>query len=277
MPSPLEFLMQYRALKVNTGVEVTATACRLTRQEVQLKTYFMMDWFDEKDKTVPEEQTDFNHVTAKMSSGKTADAKANAKAQNEWFKQNSERIKTAAMGKGAPQDYELALEWAIRSGRVKTPTAAAIQTYCDQRMGIDCSGFVTNYLCAAGLRAYSAKLLRGTNAQSYYNEGLAINDSTQIRQGDLLVWMRGNRVKTGPGHIGIVQSYIPACLPAGNMEVCEATGNGGATPKLLNSRYHVTKLISKGDKSLKNQVMILEVTRHGSTGDRVCVIRPAAG
>ncbi len=271
MPSPLEFLFQYRALKVNTGVEVTATACRLTREQVQLKSYFMMDW-DEG----TEELGDFNHVTTAKKSGKGADAKANAKAQNDWFKLNSERIKTAAMGKGAPQDYELALEWAVRSGRIPSSTAAAIQTYCDERLGIDCSGFVTNYLCAAGLRSYSATLLRNTNAQSYYNVGQAVNDGAQIRQGDLLVWMTGNRVKTGPGHIAIVQSYIPACLPAGNMEVCEATGAGGATPKLLNSRYHVTKIIDKGDRSLKNQVMILEVSRHGTTGSRVCVIRPQA-
>jgi len=271
MPSPHEFLLQYRALKVNTGVEVTATACRLTREQVQLKTYFMMDWDDGT-----EERRDFNHVVAKMSRGSTADSKANAKAQNEWREQNAERIKTAAMGKGAPQDYELALQWAVRSGRIPSPTAAAIQTYCDERLGIDCSGFVTNYLCAAGLRSYSAKLLRGTNAQSYYSEAAAVNDASQIRQGDLLVWMTGARVKTGPGHIAIVQSYIPACLPAGNMEVCEATGAGGATPKLLNSRYHVTKIIDKGDRSLKNRVMILEVSRHGTTGSRVCVIRPQA-
>lgn len=270
MPSPLEFLNQYRALKVNTGVEVSATNCRLTSQQAQLRTYFMMDW-----DAGTEELGDFQHVTAKMGGGSGAAAKANAKSQNEWRQQNSERILTAAMGKGAPRDYELALEWAVRSGRIAAnPTAAVIQKFCDERLGIDCSGFVTNYLCAAGRRAYSAKLVRGTNAQSYYNVGQAVNDSTQIRQGDLLVWMTGARPKSGPGHIAVVQSYLPVCMPAGNMEVCEATGAAGATPKLLCSRYNVTRIIDKGDRTLRNQVMILEVTRHGTTGSRVCVIRP---
>jgi hypothetical protein len=36
-----------------------------------------------------------------------------------WFNANKERIRNAAMGKGAPQDYELALEWAVRSRKIQ--------------------------------------------------------------------------------------------------------------------------------------------------------------
>ena len=44
-----------------------------------------------------------------------------AKSANEWFTDNQENIKTAAMGKGSPDDYQLALEWAIISGKIPNP------------------------------------------------------------------------------------------------------------------------------------------------------------
>lgn len=98
-----------------------------------------------------------------------------------------ESILNAAMGKGSPRDYELALEWAAASGKVPNPTQAAIQAFCDERLGIDCSGFVTNYLVACGKKPNSPSIVRNTNAASYFSTSHAVNDSTDIRQGDLLV------------------------------------------------------------------------------------------
>lgn len=271
MPTPLEFLDQYRALRVTAPLQacVQGGAQPMVTHTVQLLTYFMMDW-----DAGTEELGDFQHVTAQMPAGRGAPARARSQAQNLWLRQNRERISTAAMGKGAPEDYQLALEWAVRSGRIPDPTQASIQAFCNQRLGIDCSGFATNYLCAAGRRSYSAQLVRNTNAQSYYNVGQAINDFSQIRQGDLLVWMTRSRPKSDPGHIAVVQSYFPASRPGGNMEVCEATGAAAANPKLLCSRYAVTRILDRNDPSIRNQVMILECTRHGTPGSRVCVIRP---
>jgi hypothetical protein len=190
-----------------------------------------------------------------------------------WFDQNKERIRTAAMGKGAPGDYALALEWAVRTGRIANPGAGSIQTFCDEHLGIDCSGFVTNYLIAAGKREYSAQLLRGTPAASYFNVAQAVNDASAIRQGDLLVWMNGIRVKTNPGHIAVVQSYSPVSRVGGNMHVVEATGNRNAHPKLLDSWYDVERIIERNTRGLRNQVMMLEVKRHGHSGERVAVMR----
>jgi hypothetical protein len=173
------------------------------------------------------------------------------------------------MGKGAPQDYELALEWAVRSNKIRTVTQATLQTYCDDHLGIDCSGFVTNYLVACGKRTYTSNLVRNTSAASYYNAAAAVNDASQVRQGDLLVWMDGNSVKRNPGHIAVVESYVAQSMAGGNMRVVEATGASGANPKLLDSMYTVERIIPRAGAV----PMILVVKRHGVSGSRVVVIR----
>ena len=253
MPTPVEFMNRYRNLRVPVVIDdPVRQVCREGNHLVQLRKYFMMDWSDGT-----EERRDYNAVTR-------------GSRHDSWFQTNKERIKTAAMGKGAPQDYELALEWAVRSRKVASVNQGTLQTYSDDHLGIDCSGFVTNYLVAAGKKTYAATTLRGTSAASYFNAAKAVNDAGQVRQGDLLVWMRGNSVMTGPGHIAVVESYVAQCRPGGNMRVVEATGASGANPKLLDSMYTVEQIIPKGGAV---PAMILVVKRHGVSGSRVAVIR----
>lgn len=252
MPTPVEFMRQYRNLRVNVAIEdPVARVSRIGTHAVQLRKYFMMDWAEGT-----EERRDYNAVTR----GSRDDA---------WFQANKERIRTAAMGKGAPQDYELAMEWAVRSNRIPAVTQATLQTYFDEHLGIDCSGFVTNYLVACGKRTYSSNTVRNTGAASYYNAARAINDPAQVRQGDLLVWMDGNSVKTNPGHIAVVESYAAQSMVGGNMRVVEATGASGANPKLLDSMYAVERIVPRAGAV----PMILVVKRHGTSGSRVAVIR----
>ena len=97
-----------------------------------------------------------------------------------------------------------------------------------------------------------------------------MNDPNRVRQGDLLVWMNGNSVKRGPGHIAVVESYQPQSMSGGNMRVVEATGAAGANPKLLDSMYAVEEIIDKGGRV---PCMILVVKRHGRSGSRVAVMR----
>jgi len=253
MPTPVEFMQQYRHLKVKAVLDdPVARVCREVTYQVQLKKYFMMDW-----DAGTEERRDYNVVTR----GSKDDA---------WFQANKDRIRNAAMGKGAPHDYELALEWAVRSKKIKNVNQATLQTYCDEHLGIDCSGFVTNYLIACGKKTYSNNTVRNTGAASYYNVAKAINDPAIVRQGDLLVWMQGNAVKRSPGHIAVVESYVPQSRVGGNMRVVEATGAAAAHPKLLDSMYAVEQIINKGAGV---PVMILVVKRHGTSGSRVAVIR----
>jgi hypothetical protein len=149
-------------------------------------------------------------------------------------------------------------------------TQTTLQSYCDERLGIDCSGFVTNYLVACGKKMYSSYTVRNTSAASYYNAARAVNDPIHVRQGDLLVWMDGNSVKMNPGHIAVVESYAAQSMVGGNMRVVEATGASGAQPKLLDSMCAVEQIIPKGGTVPS---MILVVKRHGISGSRVAVIR----
>ncbi|MGC4049121.1 MAG: hypothetical protein QM757_06350 [Paludibaculum sp.] len=118
MPTPVEFMRQYRNLRVNVGVDDPVTrVCRNQVYIAQLRKYFMMDWT-----AGTEESRDYAEVTR----GSRDDA---------WFQANKERIRTAAMGKGSPQDYQLALEWAVRARKITTPNQTSIQTYCDDHSG----------------------------------------------------------------------------------------------------------------------------------------------
>lgn len=253
MPTPVEFMNRYRNIHVSAVIDDAARGvCRLGSHTVQLRKYFMMDWTDGA-----EERSDYNTVTR-------------GSARDIWFQANKERIKTAAMGKGAPEDYALALEWAVRSGKIQNVTQATIQKYFDDHLGIDCSGFVTNYLAAAGKKTYSANTVRNTSAASYFKASSAVNDPFQVRRGDLLVWMTGNTVKNHPGHIAVVESYAAQCRPNGNMRVVEATGASGANPKLLDSMYSVEQILPK---NATRPAMILVVNRHGTSGHHVAVIR----
>lgn len=253
MPTPVEFMRRYRNLRVNVVIDDPAAGvCRTGTHVVQLRKYFMMNWT-----AGTEEMRDYAVVTR-------------GSRDDTWFQANKDRIRTAAMGKGAPQDYELALEWAVRSRKISTVTQASLQTYCDDHLGIDCSGFVTNYLVACGKRTYSSNTVRNTSAASYFNAANAVNDPTQVRQGDLLVWMDGNSVKRNPGHVAVVESYRAQSVEGGNMCVVEATGAGGANPKLLDSMYAVERIIPQGRGV---PAMILVVRRHGTSGSRVAVIR----
>ena len=252
MPTPMDFLKQYRNLKVKATIDDAAQqVCRTVTYTVQLKHYFMMDWQDGT-----EERRDYNVVTR-------------GSKEDRWFQENKDRIRNAAMGKGAPRDYELALEWAIIAKKIEKPSQSSVQLFCDQRLGIDCSGFVTNYLVACGKKAYSNNTVRNTGAASYFSAARAVNDPTKIRQGDILVWMHGNAVMRGPGHVAVVDSYVPQSKPGGNMRVVEATGNTRANPKLLDSMYSVEQIIDKRG----GVPMILVAKRHGKSGSRVAVMR----
>ncbi|NND61371.1 MAG: CHAP domain-containing protein [Gammaproteobacteria bacterium] len=253
MLMPIDYLQRYRNIKVKAGKEDEETqSSRLVVYQVKIGKYFMMDWDADS-----EERKDFNTVTR-------------GSRRNEWYRENKPKILNAAMGKGAPEDYELALEWAVRAGRISHASKGTIQAFADDHLGIDCSGFVTNYLIAAGKMMHTDRTVRNTNAASYFSPQKAVNDASAIRPGDLLVWMRGNQVKRRPGHIAVVQSYVPASRLGGNMQVVEATGSRNASPKLLDSMYKVEHIHRAG---VGRSTMILEVKRHGRSGSRVSVMR----
>jgi len=261
MPTPLELMRQYKSLQV-PGVEENAALriCRPIHYPVSLDKYFMMSWTAGTD-----ELSDYQEVTRAVPGRPTVPLR-------QWYTANRERITNAAMGKGAPQDYAFALEYAVRAGRIPNPNPASVQLYCDQHLGIDCSGFATNYLVAAGKKDYSQ--VANCNAQSYYSVARAVNDMTTIRQGDLLIWMTGIHPRSNPGHIAVVQSmapFTPAPGAQGNLHVVQSRGGAG----LCEYYYRVQRIIPPNDPSLHNAVMILHIQRPNAPVDHVSVMRLA--
>jgi hypothetical protein len=95
------------------------------------------------------------------------------------------------VGKGTPGDIAGTLRLALRYGLVK-PDTASLQAYCDTYIGLDCSGFVGNYLneaLGAGIDVMN------TGATSYRgpvgNRRLTIES---IRENDTLAWANTNHV-----------------------------------------------------------------------------------
>jgi len=55
----------------------------------------------------------------------------------------AENINDPFYGKGNPEEVQIVLQLAVRYGLIK---AENLQTYCDNKLGLDCTGFVGNYL-----------------------------------------------------------------------------------------------------------------------------------
>src|SRR5262245_65042251 len=117
--SPYDFLMKYRHMDVTYvsrsepagGGEAIDATRQIVTSDIHMTKYFMMKW-DAGSSQLKE----YNLVTAKANGGGKRSQSA-----NEWFAENQESIKTAGMGKGSPDDYRLALEWAIISGKISNP------------------------------------------------------------------------------------------------------------------------------------------------------------
>src|SRR2546429_7793187 len=103
MTTPVEFMNRYRNLNVNVVIDdPVARMCRPATFRVELKKYFMMNW---------------KHGSPQLAN---FDEVMKARKDDVWFQANQKRIRTAAEGNGAPEDYELALEWAVRSRKIAT-------------------------------------------------------------------------------------------------------------------------------------------------------------
>ncbi|HEY5328840.1 MAG TPA: hypothetical protein VIJ79_03065 [Acidobacteriaceae bacterium] len=262
MPTPLEYMSQYRDISVDIEDDMAMMCCHMS---VRLNSYFMMNWTTG---SIP--MNEYSAVTSAAGAG----------SHKAWFGLHSDDIRCAAMGKGKPEDYGLALEWAVYSKRVEN-SQPKIQTYFDRYMGIDCSGFVTNYLIANGKLKDRNTTRQNTGADFFFNLANAVNDPSDVRQGDLLVFMDGNRVMEnhkdgtgGTGHVMVVESFSAQCsveFPYGSMRVVESTAAKAANPKLSDSIYKVEKIVKKGGHV---PCMILVNKRLSASGFHVSVMRP---
>jgi hypothetical protein len=59
----------------------------------------------------------------------------------------ADNAKDPFQGKGSPEDVQVTLQLAVRFGVIQPATKAAIQAYCDtDHLGLDCNGFIGNYI-----------------------------------------------------------------------------------------------------------------------------------
>ena len=192
---------------------------------------------------------------------------------HKWLRSNEQRVRNAGMGKGAPEDYELALEWAVRSKMISNVTPSKLQLHCDQHLGIDCSGFVMNYLIACGKSKPTNEMARNNTVRSgaylHYAKWNSVNDHTQIMMGDLLVWMKDdNSVKEPPGwHVALVESYrpVPESTKRGTLHVVEAC-DVGTMQQPCESEYTVEDNIPKGVNGAPVMILAIRRTRPQLSG-----------
>lgn len=106
-------------------------------------------------------------------------------------------VRRPFMGKGSPQDLKDVLWLAHRYGFIKNPDrpragALSLKEYCRKYTGLDCNGFVGNYLARH----------HNTSIDVYGNPANRLTSVSQIRSGTSLVWVRGGKYP----HIAVVNS-----------------------------------------------------------------------
>jgi hypothetical protein len=124
------------------------------------------------------------------------------RADGEYEYIDTESVHRAFVGKGSPPDIELSLRLAVRYGKVAAD-ARSVQTYCDQYIGLDCSGFVSNYANATLGKTYD---VMNTEAISFRQPPPARRSTMlSIQPLDALAWVADN-------HVAIIHSVTQGYL-----------------------------------------------------------------
>jgi len=109
-------------------------------------------------------------------------------------------VARAFYGKGSPEDCTIALKHALRYGRTQPED---LQKYCDNvaRIGIDCSGFVNNYLRAINRISVERNI-------PHYSQGISRKSLSEMRANDLLIWTnKQGQTKVNPeAHIAVLNN-----------------------------------------------------------------------
>lgn len=113
----------------------------------------------------------------------------------EWI--DTESLHRSFVGKGSPLDIAVTLRLAVRFGKVAA-NPGALQSYCDRYIGLDCSGFVSNYANAN---------LDGIDYDVMNKGAVTFRDPAwrrrptldKVRPLDVLAWSHDN-------HVAILQS-----------------------------------------------------------------------
>lgn len=134
MISPADYADQYRNLEV--GFETGSIKVKIERYHLGAPT----DEMGALEQAVKQ----YFHVQQKQDPHFTLDVMVNGDAVSiKDFEHVKLHIAAPFYGKGSPEDCQLAAQLAVL---VKRTSKEQLPRYCDKNMGLDCNGFVGNYL-----------------------------------------------------------------------------------------------------------------------------------
>ena len=105
------------------------------------------------------------------------------------------------VGKGSPEEIRQALRLAVFF-ELASPDKAALQSYCDDNIGLDCSGFAGSF--------YGGDWVE-KGANYFRDHGIEVKKLEDIRANDAICWVEAN-------HIVVIDRVYPAnkCLAKGD-------------------------------------------------------------
>jgi hypothetical protein len=113
------------------------------------------------------------------------------------------------VGKGSPEEVRQVVRLAVHFELVE-PYQHALQQYCTDYIGLDCSGFAANY--------YGGHWL-GKNAAAFLAAGQPLASLSELRSGDAMVWADGKHIALIDKVSGNGESQTVSCM------VAESTGS----------------------------------------------------
>lgn len=208
--NPSDFVKRYHGLTVTGRLGGTRTA--------QVYKYFMWG-------TGSLEKAD--EIKAKLEKDKSRKGEVERLATLAHASLTDGLIRRVFEGKGSPSEIKTLLEAALISEEVPDDTDS-LQAFCDENIGLDCSGFVNAYFRTMNWIGDSQSILDLVRGQR--------KDPTRIQPRDVLYWY-SKMEKTGElvptpdtgkvGHIAVVDSPpVSTGDGLGTMTVCESRGGG---------------------------------------------------
>ncbi|MGE5170297.1 MAG: hypothetical protein ACM3JC_07990 [Rudaea sp.] len=194
------------------------------------------------------------------------------------------RVVDPFWGKGTPEDCQIVLQLAVLLGRV--PSKLALQSYADAHLGLDCNGFVGNYLFRVlGSKGWRTDApARGASPRATITDIMASAGGTEIHTVDQVTPGRmyvlaevdaNNRIIAGgpssaPGHIVITEpglymgSYTSMNLDIADSGALGAPAVWGVESAggigLVQSWYAITQLKS-GNKPVEGVFRVFRASR----------------
>jgi len=134
MPSPLDLANRYRNLSV------TVPDGQVT---VRIERYLIGRWDNEADSLIADARRDFQHQKKKNPAYALTLTVSGKQVEISDLNLLTRSLHYAFEGKGSPEDCQVGAQVAVLRGHA---TKADLATYCDKHMGLDCNGFVGNFL-----------------------------------------------------------------------------------------------------------------------------------